>query len=919
MNSDERSRQALALFDELVEADEATRAARLAHVLASDAELHREVSALLEADAKDGVLDRAPLLGVATEEPLPEKIGPWRVTGIAGRGGMGAVYLGQRADGQFQQFVALKLIRTGMDTPELRARFLRERQILAALKHPNIATLLDGGVTETNAPYFAMERVEGVPIDEWCDARKASLEQRVRLFLQVCAAVQHAHQNLIVHRDLKPGNILVGPSGEVKLLDFGIAKLLGGEAGATSDQPHTPQYAAPEQLHDGVITTATDIYGLGVVLHRLLSGTVPRGAADDREPLSRVALKVEEEDARARGFTSRQALSKRLRGDLSAIVLQCLQAEPDKRYPTANALAKDLEAWLAGAPVTARAQTRGYLLRKFISRNWRAVTLVSLAVVAILAGIAGALWQADKARKAAAESQAQLDYLSSLLQVLAPSTAEARELNRSKLLQEATEKARSELGSRPASLASVEYALGEVAMNVGDYPLAMVLADSSYERRVALFGADSLESAKSLVLAAAARTEASPPKFDDALAKLDDALVVLRKRAAATAALVDALQKRAAVLSEQEKLAEHDVTIGEAATLCEGALSANEVCEMVWLEQGSHQSHQRLPLKAIPFLQRALEARRKRLGEDHASTLELASMLAWAQAEAGDLATGLKTGEKVYEAYQRIYTQPTDTSLRATLRLSRLHKRSGEMERAVELADEYIRNARKLYGEDNPNTTLGLSDRASLLFGQGRYEEATEQFIEVARAYRKSGGDLNAAIVDGFAGDAMREAGRAADAIPLQRNEVEVMKKKYPNAQHVMLARALVSLGLSESAARDFAPAVTHVTEGYEMHRALQGDATVVGNARALRGKVLFDAGKREEGLAELRGALKDLEGSREGSPNQYWEPFAFLTIAACSAKADDCASLKATCVEASKLPLAATTQARMKLALSPE
>ena len=248
----------------------------------------------------------------------------------------------------------------------------------------------------------------------------------------------------------------------------------------------------------------------------------------------------------------------RLRGDLSAIVFHCLQREPGQRYPSAYALARDLEAWLSGAPVTARAQTRGYLLRKFIRRNRKVVALTAVAMTAVLVGLAGVLWQADKAQEAAAESQAQLDYLSDLLQVLAPRTADARELNRSKLIAAASEKARSELGDKQASLASVEYALAEVALNVGDYPQAVRLADSAHARRLRLFGADSVESARAQVLAAAVRTETSPPMLDDALGMLDGAVAVLRRRAPGSALLVDALQKRASVLSDQDKLGEHD-------------------------------------------------------------------------------------------------------------------------------------------------------------------------------------------------------------------------------------------------------------------------------------------------------------------------------------------------------------------------
>ena len=256
MSVTDLNQRALALFDELLDLELDARDARLARLAAEDARLHAQVLALLRADAVEaGVLEQRPDTlfpgGPGPDEGedpmLGRRIGPWRIVGIIGRGGMGAVYRGERADGEFQQQAAIKLIRRGLDHPELRRRFLRERQILARLRHPNIATLLDGGVNEQGAPYFAMEFIDGLPIDAWCDEHRADLPARVRLFLQVCHAVQHAHQSLTVHRDLKPSNILVTPDGQARLLDFGIAKLLEDDAdeGTTVDRPFTPEYAAP--------------------------------------------------------------------------------------------------------------------------------------------------------------------------------------------------------------------------------------------------------------------------------------------------------------------------------------------------------------------------------------------------------------------------------------------------------------------------------------------------------------------------------------------------------------------------------------------------------------------------------------------------------------------------------------------------
>ena len=274
------------------------------------------------------------------------------------------MYAVARDDGAYTQKAALKLIRTAADSPAARERFLRERQTLARLQHPNIATLLDGGFSAEGDPYFVMEYVDGAPIDQWCDQRKLGLDARVELFLQVLDAVQYAHRNLVVHRDLKPSNLLVDVEGRVKLVDFGIAKQLeGSDATATGERALTFEYASPEQLHDAPITTATDIWQLGIVLHRLLSGSHPFGLSRDTplvkqlqllerepEPLVQAAAHSAAEQAALREH-SPASLAKALRGDPSQIVQACLRRTPESRYPSVETLADDLRRWRTHRPI----------------------------------------------------------------------------------------------------------------------------------------------------------------------------------------------------------------------------------------------------------------------------------------------------------------------------------------------------------------------------------------------------------------------------------------------------------------------------------------------------------------------------------------------------------------------------------------
>ena len=349
---------------------------------------------------------------VTAEEPSLEgrRFGPWRVLRLLGQGGMGAVWLARRDDGLFEREVALKLVHASWYGPMLQQRFAQERRILGSLEHPHIAGLLDAGITTDGQPYLALEYVDGVPLDRFCDAHQATLAQRIGLMLQVLGAVQHAHQNLVIHRDLKPANILVTADGQVRLLDFGIAKLLDEDGGEETEmtrhagRPLTPHYAAPEQRDGRAVSTASDVYALGVVLFELLSGQYLELAGPLAPRMSRQPLTPEA--ATARGSTP-AALARALTGDLDTIVQKALKVDPHERYPTADALRQDLQRHLDGLPVLARPASAGYRLRKFVARHrWRVAA--AGGVVTLLVGAAGvSLWQAQQAREALLLAQAE--------------------------------------------------------------------------------------------------------------------------------------------------------------------------------------------------------------------------------------------------------------------------------------------------------------------------------------------------------------------------------------------------------------------------------------------------------------------------------------------------------------------------------
>jgi non-specific serine/threonine protein kinase/serine/threonine-protein kinase len=434
------------VFARALESDEAGRPALLDGECAGDPVLREEAEALIAAHAEAGSFMFAPApvspsisLPVVPSEDLSQMVGSYRLIEQLGEGGMGRVYLAMRADDAFRKRVAIKIVKRGMDTEAIVRRFRQERQALASLDHPHIAKLLDGGTTSDGLPYFAMDYVEGLPIDSYCDRHKFTIEDRLKLFRTVCSAVHHAHRNLIVHRDLKPDNIIVAADGSPKLVDFGIAKVLNpGTVLQTFDlrdraaRCMTLDYASPEQVRGEPITTASDVYSLGVLLYELLTGHRPyrlegRAPADverticehDPDKPSTVVTRVEklraadgesaaaitpETVSRARDGQP-EKLRRRLAGDLDMIVLMAMRKEPNRRYASAEQLSEDIERHLTGLPVIARRNTTGYRARKFVRRHRAGVAMAAVAVMLLLGGVVATARQARVAQAERARAE----------------------------------------------------------------------------------------------------------------------------------------------------------------------------------------------------------------------------------------------------------------------------------------------------------------------------------------------------------------------------------------------------------------------------------------------------------------------------------------------------------------------------------
>ncbi|HEV7272346.1 serine/threonine-protein kinase [Pseudoxanthomonas sp.] len=488
--------RALALFDEVVALAPAQRAERLATLARDEPAAHDALQRLLatddsvgdEAHAMDGLQDVlfADTGATIADPHLGSRLGPWRIEAIVDSGGMGTVYEAWRDDGQYRQRVALKCMRHELSSPRLVESFLRERETLAALDHPGIATLMDGGVDGAGRPWFAMRYVDGQPIDAWCRTRRAGIEQRVDLLIQTCEALAYAHARLVLHQDIKPTNLLVTADGQVQLLDFGLTASLA--AGAPAPRMAVSEgYAPPEATRGDRPTLASDIWSLGMVMYRLLSERLPTTAsrwwlmdpatAPPPAPMSQLAVDLPEAEAHVRGARDARTLARRLAGDLDAIALRCIAFDPAERYPSANALREDLLAWQRHRPVQARRGGALYRSGRFIARHRLVVGLAGLAGLSLLLGGALAAWQAERNTRETAATMALSQVFEQTLGVATLSGLGDTTLSSRDLLQDTERRVREVAGDgHPAVLARGLAILARNYTVLGDYRRATALA-----------------------------------------------------------------------------------------------------------------------------------------------------------------------------------------------------------------------------------------------------------------------------------------------------------------------------------------------------------------------------------------------------------------------------------------------------------
>jgi serine/threonine protein kinase len=827
--------QALEVFRDLLDLPDDEVASRLRTL---DPELASAVRRLLEADRRSSELLDAdesrfgdPLLLAPWADPLDEDaamvgltIGAYRTIRLVGRGGMGVVFLAERTDGQFEKQVALKLLRQGLASAEVQRRFFRERQILARLDHPNIARLLDGGVSQDGRPYFVMEFVEGQPIDDWCARRAVEAESAVRLVSLCCRAVATAHAQLVVHRDLKPSNILVTEAGELKLLDFGIAKVLEGEgtdpaAGETAltrvgAQLLTPRYAAPEQILGEPLSTATDVYSLGVVLYELLTGLSPhqRTGREWAELAAKVSQEVVARPSAAlrrrlsgRGETEGAAPSAattsstriaphRLEGDLDTILLKALDRDPRRRYASAAALGEDLERFLDGRPVLARADTAGYRLRKFVRRHRTGVAAAAIAAASLVAGLGIALWQARAARAQARRAEAAQSFLQNVFLLSDPDRAKGENLTARDLLDRGAARVDVELARQPELRAEMQGLLGNVYSQLSLYPQAQELLEKSLrERERVLDGDDPLLAAShqrvGLVLHRSAR-------YDEAKRHFEAALAIHQRRGKPW--------DQAGVLNDLANLARAQGNLDGAQELAEQVVdlrrrfgppqspelgkALNNLALVRWRKK-EHAA-------AVPIYEEALAIHRRNEGDPSSLVAGTEDNLAMVFNDLGRLEEAQAHNAKALEILERIYREPHPALGSALNSAGWIATRRGDDEAAIRFYERALAIYAKTQAANHPDVAYPEKNLGRILMNRGDLEPALARYRRALAiretAYGAVHPEVASSLLDVAAG--LRAMGRIGEARVTLERAVEVYRKAV-GERHPRTATALLGLG----------------------------------------------------------------------------------------------------------------------------
>jgi len=840
------------LFEEAIKIDPEERENFLKNECAEDTELFKEVISLLKADDEGHSIFSASASDYfyPADATLDGKIfGNYKLIKQIGSGGMGSVYLAERADGHFEQKVALKVVKPGINSDEIINRFEEERQILARLHHPNIAKLLDGGISESGLPYFTMEYVEGLPITAYCDKNNLSIRERLQLFKTVCDAILYAHQNLVIHRDIKPSNILVQEDGTVKLLDFGIAKVFEEEENKrnltrTGIRVMTPEYASPEQIRGEPVSTATDIYSLGLILYQLLTGFPPYEVnttsalemekiiclTEPPKPSTMLTklpgLKNYEWGNLSPEYISQKRkisiskLKKIISGDLDNICLMALRKEPHRRYNSIAQLINDINNHLSGMPIIARKSTASYRAKKFVQRHKAGTTIAAAAVIVIsfltIFYTIRLAQQRDKAKLEAEKSKKVSEFLISLFKVSDPSNSKGESITARELLDNGVKRIEGELVNQPKILANMLGVTGNVYKSLGLYDESKLLLNKSFILSDSIFGSNSIEAANSYNNLAG---------IEVAVGEYDKASTNFKK----------AIQIKTNILGEES---------------LETAESMNDYA-MLLREQGKYDD-------AVKLLLKSLSIREKFSGKNKMDIAESKNNLALLYQDKGEYKLSKKLYDESLQIRKSVYGKIHPAYTETLGNLAFLLQDMGNYDEAGNLFKETLDIDKKLYGEVHPAISTDLYYLASNVALLGNLDSAEVLYREVLQLDEKLLGKNHPYIaldINNLAG-IISEKGDYKNAEQLYKKSLQLNISIYGN-EHPEVATSLSNLGVLYNRTGKYDAAEPLFKEALDMRIKLLGEShPSVVTSMNIYASLLINQGKYKLAVDQYRQTL---------------------------------------------------------------
>ena len=898
-------RRAQAVFETALDRPSDQRAEFVRRACGPDHELRVSVESLLTLDRKhQGFLELAvsqPELRPISEPSSPWRdrcLGPYRIRRQIGRGGMSRVYLGERSDGDIEQKVAIKLI-DGASRPAMLRLFRRERRILARLEHPNIARFLDSGTTEEGLPYAVMEYVEGTPVTDYCDTLRLGIRKRLGIFLKICAAVQAAHQNLIVHRDLKPGNILVTDSGEPKLLDFGIAKLLDlsrvGETTQTQDRFLTPDYASPEHLAGELITTASDVYSLGLLLYSFLTGCLPsdRWSSStstaivdyDREPrLPSTTVATGDALDLATSATSRGTtptrLRRALRGDLDNIILRCLRREPQHRYTSVEHLAEDLRRHLAGLPVHAEPPLLAYRIGKFTRRHAGGVAAAFITALALAGFVVMTVLHSeqvaqerDTAQQAEREAEQVIRFLTDAFRLADP--YQGADLGRRpdgdvtvrEILDYSTKRVVHDFDEQPVLQARLMEALGQVNTNLAQTETAIPLLRQALAIRRQVLGDEHLDVARTLNSLAEALSDSG--LLDEAEALLNEAVAISRDRPDGEPHQADSLTLMGTLLMEKGEYQAATPLLRKALALhrkhgnAESRLAARVLVSLggaLWLEKNLD--------TAEPMLLEGLAMLHRVVGKSHPDVAEAQRYLGWVLAQKGDHAAAEAMFRESLAMYRQLLGPEHSETLTSLSGLAEFLFLKGDYDAAEVTLREVLELDRRVRGEKHPYVAIDLNSLALAVWEQGDLPQAESLFRQALALARENWGPDHRGTIAylHLLGELLYEAGHTASAEPILRQALSQRSKLFGSKSQTVATTGAVLADLLASKGR-LDEALPLAEEAAEIMASLfPPDHWRVAITNSVVGACLSHQGQFEDAEALLIESLALIESGKGAS-----------------------------------------------------